>query len=187
MTINRQSEKWITAGLGLVALVLVVNMVFRGKPAPNQIKGATAAKPSTASPKKEQSQRAWEELTRYDPALSLEELKSIQERPEAKLKRNPFEFVARETSAAPVPDGPAPAPTTPQPPAAPAPPPLKAVGYTQSGGGPGEAFVTLQDELYVVHEGESFAKRFRVNKLSPAAVEVFDETTQQTIRLPIGG
>jgi hypothetical protein len=61
------------------------------------------------------------------------------------------------------------------------------VGYTQSGGGSGEAFVTLQEELFVVHEGETFAKRFRVVRLTPAVVEVFDETTQQTIRLPIGG
>jgi hypothetical protein len=36
----------------------------------------------------------------------------------------------------------------------------------------------------VIHEGETFAKRFRVLKITPNQVEVNDETTQQNIRLP---
>jgi hypothetical protein len=78
-----------------------------------------------------------------------------------------------------------PAPAAPAPPAPPAPPPLKAVGYTEKAGGVKEAIVSDDQEIYIVHEGESFAKRFRVLKISPAAIEVDDETTHQTIRLPI--
>lgn len=186
MTEKGKTEKWITAGLGVMALVLVVNLVFRGKPSGAPPQGPAPAPASAAAARAKNSPAASDELTRYDPALQLEEFKAIQKRPASNLKRNPFEFVAREVAAAPTPDGATAAPP-PQAPALPPPPPLKAVGYTQSGGGAGEAFVTLQDELFVVHEGESFAKRFRVNKLTPAVVEIFDETTQQIIRLPIGG
>lgn len=183
MIAKGRTEKWVTAGLGVIALVLVVNLVFRGKPgAPGRVPAAA----SGAAARTKTPSAAPEELARYDPALQLEKLKAIQDRPASSLKRNPFEFVTHEVAAAPAPVGGAP-PPTPQAPAPPPPPPLKAVGYTQTGAGAGEAFVTLQDELFVVHEGESFAKRFRVNKLTPAVVEVFDETTQQTIRLPIGG
>jgi len=186
MTLNRQTEKWITAGLGVVALILIVNLVYRGggeAPAP---RGATPARGAAPPAQGKSTPRVPEELARYDPALQLDKLKAIQDRPEAKLKRNPFEFVQREVAVAPEVASSAPAPA-PQAPAPPPPPPLKAVGYTQLREGGGEAIVTLQDELFIVHEGESFAKRFRVQKLTPAVVEVFDETTQQIIRLPIGG
>ena len=183
MTEKGKTEKWITAGLGVMALVLVVNLIFRGNPSAAPPKGPA---PAAAAARAKDSPAPSDELTRFDPALQLDEFKAIQKRPASSLKRNPFEFVTREVAAAPTPVGTTAAPTA-QAPAPPPPPPLKAVGYTQSGGGAGEAFVTLQDELFVVHEGESFAKRFRVNKLTPAVVEVFDETTQQIIRLPIGG
>ncbi len=186
MTVTRQTEKWITAGLGVVALLLVVNLVFRGGSRTNAAKPATPARPTPAAAQGQRPAATVEELARYDPAIRLGKFKEIQERPIAKLKRNPFEFVVREVAAAPstTVEGPAPPPP---PPAPPPPPPLKAVGYSVIRGGAGEAFVTLQDELFVVHEGETFGKRFRVTKLSPTAVEIFDETTQQTIRLPIGG
>jgi hypothetical protein len=177
-----KTEKWITAGLGVMALVLVVNLIFRGKPSAAPPKGAAPA----AAARAKDAPAPSDELTRFDPALQLDDFEAIQKRPASTLKRNPFEFVTREVAAAPAPVGTTAAPT-PQAAAPPPPPPLKAVGYTQSGGGAGEAFVTLQDELFVVHEGESFGKHFRVNKLTPAVVEVFDETTQQIIRLPIGG
>ncbi len=183
MKAKGQTEKWITAGLGLIALVLVVNLIVREKPAVSPAKrpaSATTVGVSKVSPP------AMEELTRYDPALQLDKFKAIQERPASTMKRNPFEFVTHEAVLAPVKKGDAPNPV-PSAPAAPPPPPLKAVGYTQTGANSGEAFVTLQDELFVVHEGETFAKHFKVNKLTPTVVEVFDESTQQTIRLPIGG
>jgi hypothetical protein len=182
MTTKSQTEKWITAGLGVVALILVVNLVFRGKPARAPVKAAA----SPAAAKTAPSRSAISELERYDPALQLDRLKAIEKRTPSSLKRNPFEFVTREVAAVPGPAGLAPA-SAPQVPAPPPPPPLKAVGYTQSGSGTGEAFVTLQEELFVVREGETFARRFRVVKLTPTQVEIFDETTQQTIRLPIGG
>jgi cell division protein FtsN len=182
-----QTEKWITAGLGAVCLVLVVNFVFRGGQRSNTAKPATpAARPPAAPQARSAAARAADDLAQYDPAVRVDEFEKIQGRPEAKLNRNPFEFVVREMAPTPQQTATTAAPT-PQAPPAPPPPPLKAIGYSEKGGGVKEAMVTFQDELFVVHEGETFAKRFRVTKLSPVQVEVSDETTQQTIRLPIGG
>jgi hypothetical protein len=187
MTSKGQAGKWITAGLGVVCLVLVVNLVFHGGNRAATTKPGARPASSAATPARSAAERSADELARYDPAIRLDEFKTIQGRPQAKLGRDPFEFVARPV--APRPSEVAAAATSgPQaPPAPPPPPPLKALGYSEKSGGIREAIVTFQDELFVVHEGETFARRFRVTKLSPAQIEVSDETTQQTIRLPIGG
>jgi hypothetical protein len=122
-----------------------------------------------------------DELARYDPGVRLDLLKELQNRPLPRLARNPFEFEVRRTAPT-EPTTPAAAPAASAPPA---PLPLKAVGYTEKAGGVKEAIVSDEQEIYIVHEGESFAKRFRVVKISPAAIDVDDETTHQTIRLPI--
>lgn len=177
-----QREKWAIGFLGIVCLLLVLNLVLRtGVKA-----GASRAiRPGRGSPAASRSpalsERVADELARYDPGVRLDLLKELQSRPLPKLARNPFEFETRPAVAQPT----TPAPAASAPPAPPAPPPLKAVGYTEKAGGVKEAIVSDDQEIYIVHEGESFAKRFRVLKISPAAIEVDDETTHQTIRLPI--
>jgi len=178
-----QLEKWATGFLGVVCLLLVLNLTLR-----NGVKaGASRATlPSRVVPAASRSQaladRVADELARYDPGVRLDLLKELQSRPLPKLARNPFEFEAKPAPATPPESAAAPAAPTPPPPA---PPPLKAMGYTQKAGGVNEAIVTDDQEIYIVHEGEIFAQRFRVLKISPSAVEVDDETTHQTIRLPI--
>jgi hypothetical protein len=178
-----QGEKWAIGILGVVCLLLVLNLVLRtGVKA-----GASRAiRPGRGSPVASRSpalsQRVADELARYDPGVRLDLLKELQNRPLPKLARNPFEFEVRRTAVAQPQTS---APAAAAPPAPPAPPPLKAVGYTEKAGGVKEAIVSDEQEIYIVHEGESFAKRFRVVKISPAAIEVDDETTHQTIRLPI--
>jgi hypothetical protein len=183
MTSTGQTGKWISAGLAIVCLILVVNLIFRDSQRTPPAKPATAPAP----PARGAATRAADELARYDPAVRMDEFKEIQGRAPVRLNRNPFEFVAREAAPSPQQTAAGSAATPAPPPAPPPPPALKAVGYSEKGGGIREAIVTFQDELFVVHEGEVFAKRFRVTKLSPVQIEVSDETTQQTIRLPIGG
>jgi hypothetical protein len=184
MTGKGQLEKWATGFFGVVCLLLVLNLTLR-----NGVKaGASRATlPSRVSPAATRSQalpdRVADELARYDPGVRLDLLKELQSRPLPKLARNPFEFEAKPAPATP-PESAAASPVPAQPPP-PALPPLKAVGYTEKAGGVGEAIVSDDQEIYIVHEGDTFAKRFRVLKLSPSAVEVDDETTHQTIRLPI--
>jgi len=183
MRVKSQLEKWATGFLGVVCLLLVLNLALR-----NGVKaGASrAALSSRAAPAATRSQpladRVADELARYDPGVHLDLLKELQSRPLPRLARNPFEF---EAKAAPLTPASAAAPTAPAPPPPPAPPPLKAMGYTQKAGGVHEAIVTDDQEIYIVHEGDTFANRFRVLKISPSAVEVDDETTHQTLRLPI--
>lgn len=177
-------ERWGSIGLGLVCLALVLNLVFRGgfktgsaKPVAPAPRTAPVARGRTAT------QQTFDDLAQYNPVVRMDLLEQIAARPEAKITRDPFEFEAHEpppqpqTSAA----APAPAPAAPQ---APPPPALKAVGYTEKAGGSREAIVSLDDQIFVIHEGETFAKRFRVLKITPSQVEVNDETTQQNIRLP---
>jgi hypothetical protein len=178
-------EKWGSIGLGLVCLILVVNLVFRGGFKTGSAKPvAPAPRPAPAARGHAGVQRPLDDLARYNPAIRMDLLEQIAERPEIKIARDPFEFEAHQpppkaqNSAA---AAPASQPAAPQPPP---PPPLKAVGYTEKTGGVREAIVSLDDQLFVIHEGETFAKRFRVLKITPNQVEVNDETTQQDIRLP---
>jgi hypothetical protein len=70
---------------------------------------------------------------------------------------------------------------TPPPPAS-----LKALGYAVSADGNAQAVLTDGSTLYVVNEGEEFGDRFRVIAIRSEALEVEDELTNQTIRLPLG-
>jgi hypothetical protein len=56
---------------------------------------------------------------------------------------------------------------------------FKPLGYVERAGGHIEAIVSLNDQVYVVHEGDLFADKYRVLKLSPDSVEAVDETTAQ--------
>jgi hypothetical protein len=60
---------------------------------------------------------------------------------------------------------------------------LKSLGYSEKNGRQ-EAFVSDDDQTYVVHEGETFAQRYHVLKITPQFVEISDETTHQTVQLP---
>jgi hypothetical protein len=182
MTAKSQLEKWATGLLGLVCLLLVLNLALRsGVKAGASRTTLPAGRVSLATSRPQAlSDRVADELARYDPAVRLDLLKELQSRPLPKMARNPFEFEAKPAPVAEPQSAAAPA-QPPQPPA----PPLKAVGYTERAGGVREAIVSDDQEIYVVHEGETFAKRFRVLQISPSVVEVDDDATHQTIRLPI--
>jgi len=187
MKSKSQLEKWGSGILGVLCLILVANLVFRGSSKPGSTRPATSAMhPSAATHARSLPTQTGDELSRYDPAVQLDALKEIMARPEPKIGRNPFEFPAKEAPPQPKREETASGPGTPAPPAAPPPPPLKAVGFTEKSGGVREAIVSLEDEIFVIHEGETFAKRFKVLKITPSQIEVNDETTQQNIRLPFG-
>ncbi len=188
MKSKAQFEKWASVGLGVVCLILVLNLVFRGgfkagspKPAAPAVKPPPGTRARAAAAP---ASRSGDELARYNPVVRLDLLEEIQKRADPKVDRDPFEFVAK--APPPKPAGTvaaAAAPVTPAPPPPPPPPPLKAVGYTEKGG-VREAIVTLEDQVFVIHEGETFAKRFQVIRITPSQVEINDATTQQNIRLP---
>jgi hypothetical protein len=182
MTGRSQFEKWAAGFLAVVCALLILNLFMRGGARAGSSRTTASAGPSGARRDRAAAGRSVDELARYDPAIRLEQLKELQGRPLPKLDRNPFEF---EVHAAPQQEqgaAPEPGPTTPAPPP---PPPLKVLGYTEQAGGLREAIVTEEDQIYVVHEGETFAKRYHVLKISPSQVEITDETTRQNVRLMV--
>ena len=48
-----------------------------------------------------------------------------------------------------------------------------------------EAVLADEQDIYVVHVGETFANRYHVLAISPDRVDIQDATTQQTVHLPI--
>ncbi len=182
MKVTPQSEKWLSTALGVVCLVLVLNLVLRSggvratasrSPAPLQVPAVKQGR-EASSAKKEAA------LSNGEVDLRLDEWKVLQARPLPHLGRNPFE-VERPVTA---PSG----ATTPlalanQPPPPP-PIPLKPLGHSLNLKGVEEAFVTDDDQLYIVHVGEVFAKKYKVLRITPSFLEVEDETSRQTIQLP---
>lgn len=175
-------EKWASGILGAVCLLLALNLMFRTGAR------AGASRPTIGSNASAQSRRldrvtlkSDDDLARYDPVVKLDLLKDLLDRPLPHLDRNPFEFPASRVAPAPPPTA------APAPPAPPAPPPmpLKAMGYSEKAGGVHEAYVSDDDQVYVVHEGDVVANKYRITKITPAAVEVVDETSNRTVQLSI--
>lgn len=117
--------------------------------------------------------------------LRLDALKEIDERPLPELTRNPFEFgptpedLRRAGEAKKLAEHPTP-PSPPPPP----PVPFKAMGYQQDTKGQRLAYLSDEQETYIVHEGQEFGQRFKVLKITDASVEVQDETYHQIVQLP---
>jgi hypothetical protein len=177
---NKQTERWLIGILGVVCLALVVSLarrIFGGA----RVSAAPPAA-SRASGKLDARRAAKDDLARYDPSLDLALLKQIETHPLPESSRNPFEY---PPPPPPKPVATASGPANPAPPPPPPALPLKAIGYSVKDGGIPEAAVTDAENLYVVHAGETFGKRYHVLSLTPNKVEIQDDTTHQTVELPI--
>ena len=180
-----QFSKWAVGELGVVCLVLLVNLVrgFRQVRAGTARAAGPVAVAAGKTQARSESPAGVSGLSRYDPELYLELLKKVQSRPLTPISRDPFAFQS------PTPPRPA-ASAAPQAaaPAAPAPPPpspLKAMGYSDMPGGVREAYVSYEDQVYSVHEGDTIGNKFKVLKVSPTQVEVEDASSKEKLKLPI--
>jgi hypothetical protein len=178
---REQLSKWAVGVLGVVCLVLVVHLVRSfGR---IRVKTAAAAGHTAAgarAPLRSDTARRGDTVSQYDPELKLALLKKLTSRPPAQISRDPFAYTP---PARPAPPG-AP-PEAAAPPAPPPPPPLKAVGFMEMPGGAREAYVSYEDQVYSVQEGDTIANKFKVLKVTPAQVEVQDESSKETIKLPV--
>jgi len=52
------------------------------------------------------------------------------------------------------------------------------IGYVEKAGGEKEAIVAFQDQVFLVHEGELFAGKYRVLRVTALAVEIVEEPTE---------
>lgn len=184
MTRRGRFEKWASGLLGVVCLLLVLNLALRSgaRVGASRSTGRAVASAPPAVGGREVPKRAEDDLARYEPGLHLDLLKQLRARPLPELPRSPFQFEVRRVAE---PHGQLQPGVVVPPPTGPPPVPLKALGYSEKSGGLPEAIVSDDQQIYVVHEGEKFAKRFTVTRISPTLVEVQDEARSQTVRLPI--
>jgi len=183
-------EKWGVGVLGAVSLALLVNLVLqihRGHAGNMRPRAATPARakatahPGSKAPARKQT--APDELSRYDPVVKLDLLKEFEERPLPDLDRNPFEFVAAPVKAAPGQPAVVAQAAAPPPPAPPV--NLKPMGYSEGAGGVKEAMVSDEDQIFVVHEGDSVGSRYKIIKITPSVITVEDTSAHQSVDLPI--
>ena len=185
-----QIQKWGAGVLGAVSLVLIVKLVLqfnRGYVGVTRLAARTPPHPKASVPQGAKARggkpRMSDELSRYDSLVKLDLLKEFEDRPLPELHRNPFEFVAGPTPVSPAQTAPA-APMAAQPP----PPPavtLKPMGYSEGKGGVKEAMISDEDQVFVVHEGDSVGTRYKVIKITPTVITVEDATLHQTVDLPV--
>jgi hypothetical protein len=98
----------------------------------------------------------------------------------------PASDLAPSANAAPA--LPAPAPGVVSLTAPPAPPSVKltVLGYVEKPGVGREVLISQNSEVYVTHEGATFADRFKVLRITPTLVEVLDTYTHQSLQLTVG-
>jgi len=184
MRASNRAGKWLTALLALVCLVLVINLVsrLRGTRVVASRPSASTISPARGDTDDRARPPADKEETLVDPMLRLDLLEELQARRLPEVARNPFEYGMEAVSASPAPEGVGPAAP---PPAASLSVSLKALGYAEKAGGVREAYIADQEQLHVVREGDRFGDRFRVQKITPRAVEIEDELQNETIALPV--
>jgi len=180
MNIPAGFKRWGVIVLGAVCSLLVVNLVAQYR---NMQPGRPhAVARSLPAPSARVVAHVADDLAKYDPTVHFEALSELDSRPLPGADRNPFQPVgaigpqAQAQQAAVV--------AAPAPPPPPPPPPLKAVGYNELPGGKKEAMVTFNEDLVVVHEGDTVGGKFKVVKIEPSMVVVQDGETQKTIELP---
>lgn len=177
--LNTKHERWVIGVLGIGCLALVAMLAWKVF----ATSGSKVNAAQSAAAKRGPAGRAGgrDDLERFNPQLNLALLKQIESQPLPKATRNPFEYppppAPKVQPAAP--------PPTPAAPPPPPPPPIKAIGYSVKAGNVAEAVVADEQEIYVVHVGDTFANRYHVLAISPDRIDIQDATTQQTVHLPI--
>jgi hypothetical protein len=184
ISLSKQTERWAIGILGVVSLALVAFLAWKNfsssVPQVRAAQSATADSHATLRRPGGPRAAARDDLERFNPALNLALLKQIESQALPKTARNPFEY--------PPPPKPKETPavvTEKPPPPPPPPPPIKAIGYSVKAGNVAEAIVADDQDIYVVHVGETFANRYHVLAISPDRIDIQDATTQQTVHLPI--
>jgi hypothetical protein len=192
MTASSYLEKWASGLLGVVCLVLLLNLVFRDpvqagtpRPAPRAVVSPLPLRITSAPAMLGPAEGSAEQS-----ALRLDLLDEIQQRPLPRIGRNPFEYGSSGTlltsrgvagGAAPgsgaggVILGPPPLPAV----------DIKALGMAERVPGEPEALLADEEDIYIVREGQPFAKRFRVVRITATMVEIEDVALQRTVQLPM--
>jgi len=189
MSTREKLKKIGSLALGAACVFLVFKLIseISGSPVEAARGQETAARSSSNPPRSSKPLRKEiSKLASADPGLEFQALKEYTTRPLPENTRDPFDFPApplsptqrggRGIAGGGIGAG-----------AAPAPPQisLRALGYSMREGVGGEAYLADSDQVYVVHQGNLVSKRYMILKITPSAVEVKDESSGETVHLPI--
>jgi hypothetical protein len=59
---------------------------------------------------------------------------------------------------------------------------VNTLGYVEKAGGEKEAIVEVLGRVYLVHEGELFAEKYRALQVTPSSVKIVEESTEASSR-----
>lgn len=173
------------AVLGAIALVMLARTFWpsaQGPAAPEAASGnpAHASVRRTASGKVAPSSEP-----RLDPTLDLDLLRRSEQIKYAGTARNIF-----VAGSLPVPKAIAatdikPAPYTPPPIQPPPPINLKFFGFASKPGEPKKVFLSQGEDIFIASEGDIVDRRYRILRISPAAVEVEDVLNNNKQSIPL--
>lgn len=187
---KRRIEVAATIILGIVCVFLVLRLAVRVRAVSA---GSTGAAPVARLPETAIRPAAREvspTAVRLPdaPVLNVALFEQLQSDPLVPVGRDPFSFLP---SPAPAQPGGRPghasqaAQNHPSGPPPPPPVPLKALGYLQDSQGQLQAYLTDSQNIYAVRSGEQFGKVYRVLKITPAYVEIEDESLNLRAQLAI--
>lgn len=179
-------ENWAAFFLGVVCVFLVIRLVRS-----ETVSAGTASPPlplrnsarlnRLQSPRSRENQSSTQEL-----ALRLDLLKQAETDKFEDPDHDPFTFaptpeqvkqaVEQRKAVEMARSAPPPPPVAP-------PVPFKALGYSEMDQGNMEAYLADQEQVYVVHAGEEFQKRYKILKITASQVEIEDEVFHQTTQL----
>lgn len=188
MKSRRKLEKFGSIALGVVCIFLAFKLIseISGSPVEAAREQEAAKGPSGASNK---TAKTADKLASTDPNLDLQALKKYVARPLPGNLRDPFDFAAppppknvrggiggRPGGAGGVGGSAGPPPMQIS---------LRAIGYSLRQGLGGEAYLTDADQVYIVHRGNVVMGHFVIARITPSVVEVQDESSGQSVQLPI--
>lgn len=186
---NKRLETAATVILAAVCAALIFHLVIRvrsvhaGGPSPE-----TAPLHRTAAARVVLPRASRAAAFPDSPVLNVALYQQLQSATVNPPERDPFSFAPtpqqiEQAGRERAPSGSAAAAAAAGPPPPP-PLPFKTVGYSVNAQGEIEAYISSEDQVYALQEGESFDKVYRVVRITPAMIEIEDDAYHRSVELP---
>jgi len=188
MKSKNRAENVASLILAVVCAALIIRLMVRVRavgataPAPALVSMAGPAPLRSLNP---HGLRRVADVLPEGPFLNVDLYQQLQAQPMPAPDRDPFAFPQAPQQMQAAATAKEAAETMRGAPAAPPSPPFTAIGYSQAAGGELEAYLAGEQRVYAVREGDQLENRYRVMKITPAMIEIRDESLDRTAELPI--